>query len=114
MRSIEKVSQITYEDIQDYLRLTEIDSNDINTLNNLIKIAKNFIMNYTGRTLNELDNYNDFVIVVFVLCQDMWDNRTLYVDKLELNKLVETILGMHSVNLLPSSEEVESGKHGSI
>lgn len=114
MRSIEKVSQITYEDIQDYLRLTEIDSNDINTLNNLIKIAKNFIMNYTGRTLNELDNYNDFVIVVFVLCQDMWDNRTLYVDKLELNKLVETILGMHSVNLLPSSEEVESGEHGSI
>ena len=43
--------------------------------------------------------------VVFILCQDMWDNRTLYVDKSNLNKVVDTILGMYSVNLLPSAED---------
>jgi len=35
-----------------------------------------------------------------ILCQDMYDNRSMYVDKNNLNKVVETILGMHSVNLL--------------
>lgn len=100
MNQITKVSDITYEDIADYLRITELDNDDINTLNNLLSVSKNFIMNYTGRTEGELDDYNDFVIVVFVLCQDMFDNRTLYVDSKNLNNVVETILGMHSVNLL--------------
>jgi hypothetical protein len=47
-----------------------------------------------------LDDFQDFVIVVFILVQDMWDTRSLYVDKSDLNKVTETILGMHSVNLL--------------
>ena len=100
MNEINKVSDITYQDIADYLRLIEIDNDDINTLNTLLNVAKNFIVNYTVRTSEELDNYQDFVIVVFVLCQDMWDNRTLYVDSKNLNNVIETILGMHSVNLL--------------
>ena len=100
MNEIEKVSDISYQDIADYLRLYEVDNDDINTLNTLINVAKAFISNYTGRSSDELDNYQDFVIVVFVLCQDMWDNRTLYVDSKNLNNVIETILGMHSVNLL--------------
>ena len=95
-----KVSDISYQDVADYLRLYEVDNDDINTLNTLINVAKTFISNYTGRSSDELDNYQDFVIVVFVLCQDMWDNRTLYVDSKNLNNVIETILGMHSVNLL--------------
>ena len=100
MTNITKVSQITYQDLADYIRLSEITNDDINTLNNLLGVAKTFISNYTGRTMTELDDYQDFVIVVFVLCQDMWDNRTLYIHKSNLNSVVESILGMHSVNLL--------------
>lgn len=102
MQEITKVSDITYSDIADYIRLVEVTNDDKNTLNNLIVVAKSFICQYTGRTTEELDNFQDFIIVVFILCQDMWDNRTLYVDNKELNRVVETILGMHSVNLLPS------------
>lgn len=98
MNNITKVSEITYQDCADYMRLDEVSEDDINTLNNLIDVAKTFISNYTGRT--DLDVFQDFVIVVFVLIQDMWDNRTLYVDKTNLNKVVESILGMHSINLL--------------
>lgn len=47
-----------------------------------------------------LDAYPDFVIVVYVLVQDMYDNRAFYVDKNNLNKVVDTILNMHSINLL--------------
>lgn len=100
MNDITKVSDISYQDVADYLRLYEVDNDDINTLNTLINVAKTFISNYTGRTIEELDNYQDFVIVLFALCQDMWDNRTLYVDSKNLNNVVESILGLHSVNLL--------------
>lgn len=101
MNAITKISDITASDIAEYLRLPEVTEDDTNTLNNLLGIAKTYISNYTGRSMDELDNYQDFVIVSLVLCQDMWDNRTLYVDSSNLNMVVESILGMHSVNLLP-------------
>ena len=101
MNEVTKVSDITYQEIAGYMHLYEdLTLDDINTLNNIISIAKRFIISWTGRTAEELDLYQDFVIVVFVLCQDMWDNRTLYVDKTNLNHVVSSILDMHSVNLL--------------
>ena len=43
-----------------------------------------------------LDSYADFVIVVYVLCQDMYDNRCMYVNSGNINKVVQTILDMHT------------------
>ena len=100
MNEISKVSEITAQDVADYIRITEATPDDLNTLNTLITVAKTFIIQHTGRTEEELDNYQDFVIVVLVLCQDMYDNRALYVDKSNLNKVVDSILHMHAVNLL--------------
>lgn len=100
MGEISKVSDITYQDVAEYLRLTELSPSDINTITAMLNVAKTYIMQYTGRTADELDNYQDFVIVVFVLCQDMWDNRTMYVDNQNLNNVIESILNMHAVNLL--------------
>lgn len=101
MNQVSKVSDITAADVADYLRLDEITVSDQNTLNTLISVAKAYMTQYTGRTESELDNYKDFVIVCLILCQDMWDNRILYVDKSNINHVVESILGLHSVNLLP-------------
>lgn len=100
MLNINKVSDITPEDVAEYLRLDEVTEDDINTLNTLILVAKDFIQNYTGRSAEDLDTYVDLIIVVLVLCQDMWDNRAYYVDKTNLNAVVDSILHMHSVNLL--------------
>lgn len=100
MNELTKVSQVTASDCADYMRISELSADDTNTLNNLILVAKTFIQNYTGHAESELDNYQDFIIVLLVLVQDMWDNRTLYVDNTNLNTVVESILGMHSVNLL--------------
>lgn len=94
-----KVSEITAQDVADYIRLDEVTESDTNTLNTLLAVSKSYIRNYTGQT--DLDAYEDLTIAVFILCQDMWDNRALYVDKSNLNKVVESILGLHSVNLLP-------------
>lgn len=99
MNNITKVSQITASDVWEYLHPSEsLDADNTATINTLIGIAKAFIQNYTGR--EDLDGFQDFVIVVLVLCQDMWDNRTFYVDKQELNFVVKSILDLHSVNLL--------------
>lgn len=100
MNEISTVSQITAQDLADYLRISEVTQDDTNTLNTLLTVAKTYITNYTGQTLENLDNLKDIIIVVFILCQDMWDNRTLYVDSSNVNKVVESILGLHSINLL--------------
>ena len=94
------VSKITIDDIANYIRLSELSEEDKKLLTNLKQIAIDFIKSYTGLSADKLDLHNDFVIVVYILCQDMWDNRTLYIEKGNLNKVVETILGMHCVNLL--------------
>ncbi len=91
-----KVSKITFQEIADYIRLSGVSEEEKTLLDNLINIAKSFIKENTG--VQDLDEYDDFVIVIFILCQDMYDNRTLYVDKTNLNKVVETILGLHSRN----------------
>ena len=94
---IEKVSNITAGDIADYIRLNDFSKSEIETY---LNIAKSYISNYTGIPQEgegeTLDTYADFVIVVFILCQDMYDNRTMYVDSGNLNKVVQTVFDMHT------------------
>lgn len=104
MNNITKISDITYQDVANYIRLSEVSQDDQNYLTTLINISKDYILNYTGIDEDNLDNYTDLIIVVFVLCQSMYDVRSLYVDESNLNKVVDTILGMHQNNLLPNGE----------
>ena len=97
---LSKVSDITVNSVAEYLRLDEVTESEINTLTTLISVAVSFIKSYTGLDDDGVDKYPEFVIVVLILCQDMWDNRTLYVDSKDLNNTVQSILAMHSVNLL--------------
>ena len=91
---ITKVSEITTADIADYIRLGEVGDAEEKQLQTFLAVAKDYVRNYTA--LDDLDEYADLVIVVYVLCQDMWDNRTMYIDKGNTNKVVQTILDMHT------------------
>ena len=102
--NIQKISDITAIDLAWYLRLTEADAEDLSTLNTLLNVAKSYIKSYTGQDDEGIDKSADYVIACFVLVQDMWDNRTLYVDNDNVNKVVESILNLHSINLLPKVE----------
>lgn len=96
---ITKVSEITVEDLKSYLRISDdLSEDDKKFLKTILNSSINYIKNNTG--IDDVDKYNDLVIVVFVLCQDMYDNRTLYVDKNNVNKVVSSILGQHDNNLL--------------
>ena len=96
------VSEITIQNISSYLKLdfeslTEDEKAERSTF---LGSAKVFISEYTGLSLEEIDSHETFVIAVYVLVQDMYDNRSYYVDKNNLNQVVAHILNMHSVNLL--------------
>lgn len=96
---ITKVSEITVEDLKSYLRISDdLSEDDKKFLKTILNSSINYIKNNTG--IDGMDKYSDLVIVVFVLCQDMYDNRTLYVDKNNVNKVVSSILGQHDNNLL--------------
>ena len=99
---VSKVSEITIEDVARYIRVDDYEEIDIKTY---LNVAINYISNYTGIPVTStdgesLDDFADFVIVVYILCQDMYDNRTLYVDKNNINKVVQSILDMHTRNFL--------------
>ena len=103
-----KVSEITIENIETHLRLTEVDDSLAEELSTFLEVAINYIENYTGikrkseenKSQENLDTYSDFVIVVYILCQDMYDNRVMYVDGKNINNTVKTILDMHTRNNL--------------
>lgn len=101
MSAVTKVSDITAQNVADYLRIAELTNEDTDFITSCINVAKDYILKYTGiENAEALDAYNDMVIVVYVLCQDMYDNRALYVDNSNVNKVVENILGLHQRNLL--------------
>lgn len=97
-----KINEITEDNLINYLRLSpeEIDEKETNEVKTFLETAKEFIYSYTGLTPEEADKHEDFTIAVFVLVQDMYDNRAFYIDKNNLNKVVETILNMHRKNLV--------------
>lgn len=109
-----KVSEIKVNDIIRYVREEpdNLTAEELQDFNNYLLTAKSFISSCTGIPITPitdpvtllpgkcLDDYEDFYIVVMVLCQDMYDNRSMYVEKTNLNKVVDTILGMHCTNLL--------------
>jgi len=92
---------MTVSDIAEYCRIAEPSAADNAFLSQAIEAAKAYIRSYTGLDNTSIDEHEDFVIVVYILVQDMYDNRSMFYDKhIALNNTVETILGMHSVNLL--------------
>lgn len=97
---ITKVSEITVDEIKTYLRISEITEKDEKYLETIKKIIIDYIKNNTGLTDDDIDKYSDLVAVFYVLCQDLYDTRSYYVDNNNVNVMVQSILDMHSRNLL--------------
>lgn len=72
--------------------------------------ARQYISGHTGIPISpedeggeSLDDFEDLTIAFLVLCQDMYDNRTMMPDSKyanSANKTVDSILGLHARNLL--------------
>lgn len=99
---ISKVSDITVQALADYLRVADPSDADNTLLAAIIKAVPAYMSKYTGLSAAQLDESPDMVIAALCLAQDMYDNRSMYVDSTKQNLTVQSILDMHSINLLPS------------
>lgn len=97
--------------VTEYVRVDEPTQSDMTLLDAILIAAKEYVKNETGlpltaeadaegNTPDNIDAHEDITIAVLVLCQDMWDNRSMYVEKDNVNKVVSTTLGMHCRNLI--------------
>lgn len=96
-----KVSDIRIDDVAKFARIDDYDEYE---LQYILDAAKAYVRSYTGLNDVQIDENEDMYTAVMVLCQDMHDNRSMYVDAKNgsagVNRVVDTILGMHCVNLL--------------
>lgn len=109
MAEITKVSELTNTYLANYLRIDDADAGELEQIGSMLTSAKGFVSSYTGLPLTApegdadattLDSKPEFVTAVCVLVQNSYDNRTFYVDKGEVEAVVNSILGMHRTNLL--------------
>lgn len=106
-----KISELTNEVICQHCKLIfeDMEPAEITLLHAQKDAAVRYCENYTGLSAVELDECEDVTIAVLVIISDMVDNANMCISgKVTANKIIETILGMHSRNLIPSApDEVE-------
>lgn len=95
-----KISEITVSELMTYAREYNEDHETISTFEGILKACKSYIKHYTGLTEAQMDDYEDLTIALQVLAVDMYDNRTMVVEKNTPNLTVKSILDMHARNLL--------------
>ncbi|NSG13181.1 phage gp6-like head-tail connector protein [Blautia producta] len=101
-----KVSEITQDVILSHLReyADNLEYYDTVLLETIKKAAIEYCKSQTGLVEIEIDKHEDITVAVLTLISDMWDNRSMTVQKNSVNIVVDTILGMHRTNLLPTPD----------
>lgn len=95
-----KVSEVNEAYLISYLKEDEPDDDDIRLMKSCFDAARSFVRGQTNLTDERIDMYDDLTIAVLVLTQDMYDNRRMYVDKNNLNKVVDSIIYQYAENWL--------------
>ena len=96
-----KLSEIDVPFVKEYLR--QDSDEDDKLIGVILEGAKDYIVKYTGQSLEQLENSEDLVIAILVLCSEFYDNRTISVNErvnLRINSMLESLLGRYSQNLL--------------
>ena len=97
-----KVSEIGMSDLCGCVRIDYdyLSAEDESFLEAAHSAAVSYVKSYTGLSDSGMDEHEDIAIAVLVLVSDMFDNRQMTVDKSNVNRVVDTILGMYCTNML--------------
>jgi hypothetical protein len=95
-----KISEVAVMDLIEYARENKDDAEVINTFEIILPSVKAYIKGYTGLTAEQLDTKEDLTIALMVIANEMYDNRAFTVQDDKVNKVIKSILDMHSINLL--------------
>ena len=96
-----KLSEIDVPFIKEYLR--QDGDEDDKLIGAILEAAKDYIVKYTGQSLEQLEDGEDLTIAVLVLCAEFYDNRTINVNdrlNLRVNVMLESLIGRYSMNLI--------------
>ena len=93
-----KISDISLIDVKNYLHVYHDEDDKLLTA--ILQAAKSFVRNYTGLSGEKLNISDDLSVAVFILSAELYDNRVYTMDNTDVNPVIQTILDMHSVNLL--------------
>lgn len=100
------VSELTVDNVKNYLRVdTDIDDT---LLAVILPAAKRFCAQYTGLTLEDLDEYEDMPLAVLAVAADMYEVRQVTLNGTQINPTTAQILGTYSTNLLPSEGDTNA------
>lgn len=92
------ISEITIDNLKKYANVTHTQDDDLFGI--ILDSSKAFLCSYTGLEESELDWHKDLVICMFILSNEMYDNRMITVDSDKISFVMQQLLASHSVNLL--------------
>ncbi|BDE94947.1 head-tail connector protein [Raoultibacter timonensis] len=97
-----RATSIPNEVLLRFLRLDPSYVDDIEqaTVDLMYQAAISHLIESYGLDEEYLDTYPDMAIAVLVLTRDMYDNRSITVDKSNENRTVKSIMASHDFNLL--------------
>lgn len=92
-----KINEVTTDLIMNYCNAYEEDKP-------LLEIFKDasvqYIKSHTGLTVDEMNVLDDLTIALLVLVNGMFDSRSIECNKDKVNLILDSILGLHSKNLV--------------
>lgn len=96
-----KLLEINVPFVKEYLR--QDSDEDDKLIGVILEGAKDYIVKYTGQSLEQLEDSEDLTIAILVLCAEFYDNRTISVNErinLRINSMLESLIGRYSLNLI--------------
>ena len=96
-----KLSEIDVPFVKEYLR--QDGDEDDKLIGAILEGDKDYIVKYTGQSIEQLEDGEDLTIAVLVLCAEFYDNRTISVNdriNLRINSMLESLIGRYSLNLI--------------
>lgn len=93
-----KISEVTITDLKEYANIDH--DYDDKIFSNILLSSKAYIKSYTGLNQEQIDEKEELTIALMILCNEMYENRIYTVENDKGNKIVNSILDMHSINLL--------------
>lgn len=94
-----RLSDVDLDTFKAYARV-DGDQDDVLITDVILPAARGHVLAYTGLDIPEADEIADLSIACLALCVHMYDHRDTVDDKTQLNHVIESILGAHSVNLV--------------
>ena len=94
-----KLSEITVEQVAAHAVVSDQDP-DYSLIPAYLEAAKQHVLDYTGLTEEKADAKPDLAVAALILTADMLRNKEASTDTAAVNRVLQSFMDLHCVNLL--------------